>query len=82
MVQGTLLPNSTEVKLVSLRSKAGAIEMHLRACRRDAVCPSCNRSSSRVHSRYVSSSGRSTLGGLGGAKRDLNNMEQTERDSI
>ena len=53
MVQGTLLPNPTEVKLVSLRPKAGAIEMHLRACRSDAVCPSCNTSSSRVHSRYV-----------------------------
>jgi len=41
------------VKLVSLRPKAGAIEMHLRACRSDAVCPACNRSSGRVHSRYV-----------------------------
>jgi hypothetical protein len=28
MVQGTLLPNSAEVKLLSLRPKAGAIEMH------------------------------------------------------
>ena len=31
MAQGTLLPNSSEVKLVSLRPKAGAIEMHLRS---------------------------------------------------
>jgi hypothetical protein len=38
MVQGMLLPNSAEVKLFSLRPKAGAIEMHLRACRSDAVC--------------------------------------------
>lgn len=53
MAQGTLLPNSSEVKLVSLTPKAGAIEMHLRACRNDAFCPSCNKSSSRVHSRYV-----------------------------
>jgi transposase len=53
MVHGTLLPNSTEVKLVSLRPKARVIEMHLRACRSGAVCPSCNRSSSRVHSRDV-----------------------------
>ena len=53
MVQGTLLPNSAEVKLVSLRPKAGTIEMYLRACRGDAVCPSCNGSSNRVHSRYV-----------------------------
>ncbi|WP_245536293.1 transposase family protein [Terriglobus roseus] len=27
--------------------------MHLRACRSDSVGPDCNRSSSRVHSRYV-----------------------------
>jgi transposase len=53
MTQGTLLPNPTEVKLISLRPKAGVIEMQLRACRSDAVCPSCSRSSQRVHSRYV-----------------------------
>ena len=34
-------------------TEGGAIEMHLLACRSDAACPSCNRSSNRVHSRYV-----------------------------
>ena len=34
MAQGTLPPNSAEVKLVSLQPTAGTIEMHLRVPKR------------------------------------------------
>lgn len=53
MSQVTLLPNPTEVKLVSLRSTFGAVEMRLRTCRPAGICPSCGGSSSQVHSRYT-----------------------------
>lgn len=52
MIQGTLLPNLSEVTLVCLRPMAGAIQMELQACRSVACCPVCGTSSHRVHSRY------------------------------
>ena len=52
MIQGTLLPNPSEVKLVCLRPKDGAIQMELQACRTFACCPVCGTWSDRVHSRY------------------------------
>jgi transposase len=52
MIQGTLLPNLFEVKLVCLRPKDGAIQMELQACRTFASCRVCGTSSHRVHSRY------------------------------
>jgi transposase len=52
MHRGTLIPNTAEVELVCLRSKSGAIEVELRACRPFSPCPSCGGSSTRVHSRY------------------------------
>jgi transposase len=52
MIQGTLLPSLSEVKLVCLRPKDGAIQMELQACRSFACCPLCGTSSHRVHSRY------------------------------
>jgi transposase len=50
--RGTLIPNAAEVELVCLRSKAGAIEVELRACRPSSLCPICGSSATRVHSRY------------------------------
>jgi len=52
MAQGTLLPNLSEVKLVCLRPKDGAIQMELLACRLFSACPLCGKVSHRVHSRY------------------------------
>jgi transposase len=52
MIQGTLLPSLSEVKLVCLRPKDGAIQMELQACRSFACCRLCGTSSHRVHSRY------------------------------
>ena len=52
MIQGTLLPSLSEVKLVCLRPKDGSIQMELLACRTVASCPVCGTSSDRVHSRY------------------------------
>ncbi len=53
MVQGTLLPNHSEVKLIRLRPKDGAIQMEVQGCRADVVCPVCGTASARVHSRYT-----------------------------
>jgi transposase len=52
MKQGTLIPNTAEVKLVCLRQIAGAIQMELRACRAFSECPGCGGVSTQVHSRY------------------------------
>jgi transposase len=52
MNRGTLIPNSAEVALICLRPKAGLIQVELCACQAVSFCPSCGRSSSRVHSRY------------------------------
>jgi transposase len=52
MIQGTLLPNPSEVRLVCLRPKDGAIQMELQVCRTFSACPLCGTSSRRVHSRY------------------------------
>jgi len=52
MTQGTLLPNLSEVKLICLRPKDGAIQMDLQVCRTSSSCPVCGTSSDRVHSRY------------------------------
>ncbi len=52
MTQGTLLPNLSEVKLICLRPKDGAIQMELQACRAFSACPLCGTPSRRVHSRY------------------------------
>jgi len=52
MIQGTLLPSLSEVKLVCLRPKDGAIQMDLQVCRTSCSCPVCGTSSDRVHSRY------------------------------
>ncbi len=52
MTQGTLLPNLSEVKLICLRPKDGAIQMELQSCRAFSCCPVCGTSSHRVHSRY------------------------------
>ena len=53
MTQGTLIPNISEVALVCLRPKDGAIQMVLRACRPSSACPVCGTSSRRIHSRYL-----------------------------
>jgi transposase len=50
--RATLIPNAAEVKLVCLRSKAGAIEVELRACRLSSLCPICGSKTTRVHSWY------------------------------
>ena len=52
MRTGELLLNSTEVRLVCLRQRAGAVEVKLRTYRTTSVCPSSGDVSSRVHSRY------------------------------
>jgi transposase len=52
MTQGTLLPNLSEVKLICLRPKDGAIQMELQTRRSCSCCPACGTSSRRVHSRY------------------------------
>jgi transposase len=52
MTQGTLIPNVSEVKLICLRPKDGAIQMLLRCCRSSSACPACGTCSSRVHSCY------------------------------
>jgi transposase len=52
MTEGTLIPNISEVVLVCLRPKDGAIQMVLRACRSSSACPCCGTVSKRVHSRY------------------------------
>ena len=52
MAQGTLLPNLSEVKLICLSPKDGAIQMELQACRVSSSCPACGTLSDRVHSRY------------------------------
>jgi transposase len=59
MNRGTLIPNSSEVKLICLQPKAGAIQVELRACQPSSLCPGCGSRSSRVHSRY-----RRTIGDL------------------
>ncbi len=53
MIQGTLLPNPYEVKLVCIRPKDGAIQMELQTCRAFSSCPACGTTSHRVHSRYL-----------------------------
>jgi len=53
MTQGTLIPNVSEVALVCIRPKDGAIQMVLRACRPSSACPFCGTVSTRVHSRYL-----------------------------
>ncbi len=53
MTQGTLIPNISEVALVCLRPKDGAIQMVLRACRSFSLCPVCGTASGRIHSRYL-----------------------------
>jgi len=53
MTQGTLLPNLSEVELICLRPKDGAIQMELQACRAFSACPLCGTPSGRVHSRYT-----------------------------
>ena len=53
MTQGTLLPNLSEVKLICLRPKGGAIQIELQACRACSCCPVCGTLSHRVHSRPV-----------------------------
>jgi transposase len=52
IIQGKLQPSLSEVKLVCLRPKDGAIQMELQACRSIACCPICGTSSHRIHSRY------------------------------
>lgn len=52
MRRGTLVPDVSEVKLICLRSRAGEIQVKLRACRPFSLCPVCGGRSSRVHSRY------------------------------
>jgi len=52
MRQGTLIPDTSEVALLFLRPKDGAIQIVLRADREFSVCPSCHTVSRRVHSRY------------------------------
>ena len=52
MRTGELLPNSTEVRLVCLRQRAGTVEVELRTCQPTSVCPSCGAASGGVHSRY------------------------------
>ena len=52
MTHGTLIPNISEVVLVCLRPKDGAIQMLLRACRSSSACPACGTLSRRIHSRY------------------------------
>ena len=41
MNRGTLIPNSSEVELICLQPKAGAIQVELRACQPSSLCPSC-----------------------------------------
>jgi hypothetical protein len=53
MTQGTLIPNISEVALVCVYPKDGAIQMVLRACRPSLACPFCGTVSRRVHSRYL-----------------------------
>jgi hypothetical protein len=53
MTQGTLISNISEVALVCVRPKDGAIQMVLRACRSSLACPFCGIVSRRVHSRYL-----------------------------
>jgi transposase len=53
MTQGTLIPNISEVALICLRPKDGAIQMLLRASRSFSVCPICGTASRRIHSRYM-----------------------------
>jgi transposase len=53
MTQGTLIPNISEVALVCIRPRDGAIQMVLRACRPSSACPFCGTVSRRVHSRYL-----------------------------
>jgi transposase len=48
----TLIPNAAEVELIGLRSKAGLIEMELRASMPSSFCLSCGHRSMSVHSRY------------------------------
>jgi len=52
MNPGSLIPKSPEMELICLRQKAGAIQVELRANQPSSPCPSCDRRSSRVHSRY------------------------------
>ena len=52
MRQGTLIPDTSEVALLLLRPKDGAIQIVLRAAREFSVCPDCHTASRRVHSRY------------------------------
>ena len=47
-----MLPNSTEVKLVCLRQLVGMVQVELRTCQSDPVCPCCGKVSRRVHSKY------------------------------
>ncbi len=47
-----MVPNSTEVTLVCLRQLVGIVQVELRTCQPDSVCPSCGKVSSRVHSKY------------------------------
>jgi transposase len=53
MRQGTLVPDISEVELVSLGRVAVAVEMRLKTCRVSASCPACGSSSRKLHSRYV-----------------------------
>ena len=53
MTQGTLTPNISEVALVCVRPKDGAIHMVLRACRPSLACTFHGTVSRRVHSRYL-----------------------------
>jgi len=52
MRQGTLIPDTSEVALLFLRPRDGAIQIVLQADREFSVCPDCNSASRRVHSRY------------------------------
>jgi transposase len=52
MHRGTLIPNPAEVELFCLGSKAGVIQVELRASAPSAACPGCGTNSTRVHSRY------------------------------
>ena len=52
MNRSTLIQSNSEVELICMRSKAGEIQVELRANQPSCPCPSCGRCSSRVHSRY------------------------------
>ena len=52
MNRSTLIPSGAEVELICLRSKAGEIQVELRAHQPFSRCPNCDSRSSRVHSRY------------------------------